>query len=118
MKRRLLFLIETDPRLSPRPAEAVRIAAGLAPWPKIQLLIYLRGPAVGLLSEAAEDWPDGDHYAQYLPLLASRHFAFWIQSTVPISGGTTDNPYGFELDPIDDPQLAARAATCHALLRF
>jgi len=29
-----LVMIETDPRTSPRPAEAIRIAAGIGAWKK------------------------------------------------------------------------------------
>ena len=46
MKPRLLLIVTTDPRISPRPAEAVRIAAGVGAWQKIDVTLYLRDAAV------------------------------------------------------------------------
>ena len=41
MKPRVLFIVTGDPRSSTRPAEAVRIAAGVSAWQKADITVYL-----------------------------------------------------------------------------
>ena len=69
MKPSVLFVVNSDPRTSPRPAEAVRIAAGVGAWRKVAVTVYLRGAAVLALSEFPDDLTDGDNFSRYLPLL-------------------------------------------------
>ena len=65
----VFFIITSDPRTSPRPAEAVRIAAGVAAWRKVAVTVYLRGAAVLALREFPDDLADGDNFSRYLPLV-------------------------------------------------
>lgn len=67
MVRSLLIHVVSDPRQSPRPAEAVRIAAGVGAWRKVQVHLYFEGPAVHALDEFADELTDGELFAQYLP---------------------------------------------------
>jgi len=69
MERRVLFIIDSDPRLSHRPAEAVRIAAGIAVWKQVELSLYFRGASQLALTDEAETLVNGDHFTRYLPLL-------------------------------------------------
>ena len=64
-----LFVIASDPRTSHRPAEAVRIAAGVGAWKKIDVSLYLHGEAMRILDEAAGDFVDEEHVERYLPLV-------------------------------------------------
>jgi len=66
----LLFIVTSDPRTNPRPAEAVRIAAGVGAWRKVGVTVYLHGPAVLVLGEFADDLPDGNNFSRYLPLVS------------------------------------------------
>ena len=65
----VLFIITSDPRTSPRPAEAVRIAAGIGAWRQVAVTVYLRGAAVLALSEFPDDLADGENFSRYLPLV-------------------------------------------------
>jgi hypothetical protein len=65
----VLFIITSDPRTSPRPAEAVRLAAGVGAWRKVAVTIYLHGAAVLALSEFPDALADGDNFSRYLPLV-------------------------------------------------
>lgn len=57
MTRSLLFIVRGDPRTSPRPAEALRIVAGLCAVQQVSVRLVLMGPAVRLLSqETGELW--------------------------------------------------------------
>jgi len=64
-----LFVIASDPRKSPRPAEAVRIAAGVAAWKKVEVSLYLHGEAARMLEDATGDFVDEEHIERYLPTL-------------------------------------------------
>jgi hypothetical protein len=69
VKRRFFLVVTSDPRSSPKPAEAIRIAAGLASWRRLDLRVYLAGPAVLVLSEETDDLVDGSHLVRYPRLL-------------------------------------------------
>lgn len=64
-----LFVIASDPRESHRPAEAVRIAAGVGAWKKAEVNVYLLGEARRILDEPAGDFIDEEHFTRYLPML-------------------------------------------------
>jgi hypothetical protein len=64
-----LFVIASDPRKSHRPAEAIRIAAGVGAWKKVDVSVYLYGEAVRILDDATGDFVDEEHFTRYLPML-------------------------------------------------
>ena len=70
MKPSLLFVITSDPRSSHRPAEAIRIAAGVGVWQKVEVTLYLHGAAVLALGESTDELVDEDNYRRYLPMLS------------------------------------------------
>jgi hypothetical protein len=65
-----LVIIETDPRMSARPAEGIRIAAGIGAWKKTEVTLLLRGSAGYALLEYADDLVDEDNFVRYLPIVA------------------------------------------------
>jgi hypothetical protein len=67
--KRILFIIDSDPRLSHRPAEAVRIAAGIAVWKQVEVSVYFRGAAAVALTDEAETLVDGENFVRHLPIL-------------------------------------------------
>jgi hypothetical protein len=69
---RALVTVTEDPAASHRPAEAVRIAAGLGGWNKLEVDLLLQGPASRVLSPWAEEFVDGENYGHYLPILRER----------------------------------------------
>ena len=64
-----LFVIASDPRKSHRPAEAVRIAAGVGAWKKADVDLYLYDEGRHILDEAGADFIDEEHLTRYLPML-------------------------------------------------
>jgi hypothetical protein len=110
-----LFIIASDPRISPRPAEAVRIAAGLAAWQRVRVTVYLRGPAVLALSEFPEDLIDADHFRDYLPGLQADARLF-AQAGAPELDDLDDSPW--EWEAVDDQRLAELAVNHESVLRF
>ena len=116
MKRSLLLIISGDPRHSTRPAEAVRIAAGILPWGQVRLQVCLRDAAVLALDPRAEDWDCGEAFVRHLPGIAQHAKSVWVQSDSPFLAGLTDPIVPFER--ISTAQLARRAAECDCVMRF
>jgi hypothetical protein len=91
--RTLLIRIVSDPKDSPRPAEAVRIAAGVGAWRKVQVHLVFEGASVRALDEFADELTSGDLFTQYLPAIPDHggriivergnQFLDSVQPTVP-----------------------------------
>jgi len=116
MTRTILFLVTGDPRTSPRPAEAIRIAAGVDAWRRAEVAVYLRGPAVQMLGEWPEDLVDGDNFVRYLPMLGERDRPLYLQKDALRLAGM-DAPR-LKVAELDDRQLAELAIRSDCLLRF
>jgi sulfur relay (sulfurtransferase) DsrF/TusC family protein len=116
MKPSALFVIESDPRQSARPAEAMRIAAGVGAWKKVDVIVYLREAAVLVLGEQVEALMDGEDYARYLPILRELGRPVYVQKGAAALGelGQATSPF----EEISDEQLAGLAAARESVLRF
>jgi len=112
----LLFLLNHDPRTSPRPAEAIRIAAGLAAWQKVRLRVCLRGPAVWVLTRETHLLLDDEPIRRHLPGLADPERPFYVQASASILAEL--GPARFPCQPITPPDLAALAARADCVLQF
>jgi hypothetical protein len=76
-----LVIIETDPRTSARPAEGIRIAAGIGAWKKTEVTLLLRGPAGYSLQEYADDLIDEDNFVRYLPIVAESPRPIYLEDS-------------------------------------
>ena len=111
-----LFIITGDPRNSAKPAEAIRIAAGVGTWKKADITVYLRGPAVLALSEYADEFIDEDNYTRYFPIVGEFGRPIYVQKGAALLSELGDPPLDFE--EIDDPALAKLAAASDYVVRF
>jgi hypothetical protein len=116
MKPSALIIITGDPRRSAKPAEAVRIAAGVGTWKKADITVYLRGPAVLALSEYVDEFVDEDNYTRYFPIVGEFGRPIYVQRGAELLGEIGESPLKFE--EIDDAQLAQLAAAASYVLRF
>jgi hypothetical protein len=116
MKPSALFIIESDPRRSGRPVEAMRIAAGVGAWKTVDIAVYLREAAVLVLGEQAEALMDGEDYARYLPVLRELGRPIYVQKEAAALGEIGHATLPFE--EISDEQLAGLAAARACVLRF
>jgi hypothetical protein len=116
MNPRVLVIITGDPRTSARPAEAIRIAAGVGTWKKVDISVYLRGPAVLALSEYADEFIDEDNYVRYFPIVGEFGRPIYVQKDAPLLAEIGVAPLKFE--EISDEQLAGLAAQQTYLMRF
>lgn len=115
-KPNVLFLIASDPRLSPKPAEAVRIAVGVGVWQKVEVSIYLRGAAVLALSEHPPRLIDEENFARYLPLAADWGRPIYVQRGAPLLVELGQALLNYA--EIDDVALGALAARSASVLSF
>ena len=111
-----LFIICGDPRSSAKPAEAIRIAAGVGTWKKAKITVYLRGQAVLALSEFVDEFVDEDNFSRYFPIVGEFGRPIYVQKDAPLLGELGESPLKFE--EIDDHQLAQLAAQSNYVLRF
>src|SRR5258706_11894139 len=98
--RRVLFIITDDPRTSRRPAEAIRIAAGVGVWKRARITIYLRDAAVLALSEHPDGFVDEEHYRRYFPLTRESGSPVYVQRGTPSLAHIGQTQFQFE--EIDD----------------
>ncbi len=116
MKPSLLIMVESDPRRSPRPAEAIRIAAGVGAWKKTEVTVCLRGPAVLALGEFTDDLVDEDNFVRYLPIIREWGRPVYVQEGQSLLSELGQATVPFH--PISDSGLAALAAQHTSILRF
>lgn len=116
MNPAVLFIVTGDPRTSPRPAEAIRIAAGVGTWKKADITVYLRGPAVLALSEFPDELIDEDNFIRYLPILSEFGRPVCVERGAPLLAELGEAPVPFE--EINDSQLAVLAARSNYVVRF
>ena len=116
MNRRLLIVVTSDPRTSPKPAEAVRIAAGVGAWKKVRVTVYLRDAAVLALSEFPDDLMNEENFTRYLPLVTESGGLICVQRGAPLLKEIGGPPVSFH--EIDDTELAGLAAVHDYAARF
>jgi|SRR5258707_9632017 len=112
----VLILIASDPRTSHRPAEAIRIAAGVGVWKKADMTVYLRDTAVLALREDTEGFVDEGNYTRYLPLVRDSGRPIYVQrgaTLLPKAGETSS-----KFKELDDDELARLAAGSTYVIRF
>ena len=116
MKSKVLFIITGDPRSSPRPAEAIRIAAGVGTWQKTEVSVYLRDAAVLALSERVDELVDEESFTRYFPMVAEFGRPVYVQHGAPLlrEMGRPSLPF----EEIDDGKLANLAADSTYVARF
>jgi hypothetical protein len=116
MNPRVLFIVAGDPRTSPRPAEAVRIAAGVGVWKKAEIAVYLREDAVRALGESSGGLMEEEDCARYWPILAECSQPIYVQNNAVALRELGQSAVPFR--EISDGQLAELAAAQTYIIRF
>ena len=116
MKPRVLIVVESDPRTSGRPAEAIRVAAGIGTWRKVEILLHLRGPAILSLAQYSDEWIDEDNFGRYLPILQDLGRPVLVQQGARELAELGEPLIAFE--EISDARWAELAAASHCVFRF
>jgi sulfur relay (sulfurtransferase) DsrF/TusC family protein len=116
MTPRVLIIITSDPRQSGKPAEAIRIAAGVSAWKKAEISVYLRDAAVLALSEDCSDLVNEENYTRYLPMLAENGCSVYVQKANERLKELGESPMKF--GELTDGELAKIAAGETYVMRF
>lgn len=116
MKPSLLVVATSDPRANGRTAEAIRMAAGIGTWMKVEVNVYLRGPAVLALSEVTDELVDEDQINRCWPILAELKRPIYVQKSA--AGLEQLGRPSLHYQEIDDVALARLAAACSYVTRF
>jgi hypothetical protein len=116
MNASALFIVTGDPRTSPKPAEAIRIAAGVGTWKKADITVYLHGPAVLALSEYTDELVDEDNFFRYLPIVGEFGRPIYVEKGAPLLSEIGEAPLKYE--EIDEARLAEMAASSRYVVRF
>jgi sulfur relay (sulfurtransferase) DsrF/TusC family protein len=116
MKHKILFILTGDPRSSAKPAEAIRIAAGVGTWKKVEILVYLHGPAVLALSEYVDEMIDEDNYTRYFPIVGEWENPVFVEKDQPLLQELGEATLKFK--EIDSDELAGLAAQCRSVVTF
>lgn len=116
MKRSALFIISSDPLTSHRPAEAVRIAAGIHAWEQVSVRLYLHQPVIRALVDATKVLRDEELFRHYLPMLASSAQPICVPPGLSPSLNRDLAPIPFL--EIPERELATLAAQSTWVLRF
>jgi hypothetical protein len=112
VKKKALIVADSDPRRSAKPAEALRVAAGLAAWPANEITLCLIGPAAELL-RLNEDFLGEEDVRSAWGVLGESDAAVFAEQ-IP-AGMATAFPAARTLDR---EQFARLAAESDCLIRF
>lgn len=110
----MLVIIASDPHESHRPAEGIRVAAGLASYGTLSVKVCFCQVAGVILSRDSSHFVDGNVIKQYLPLLAKHTTAIFAESGDPILEGDPKIPF----QRIALTELAELAKTESKVIRF
>ena len=115
-KPKLLVIIDSDPRTSPRPAEALRMAGGIGVWDQVTVNVCLRHEASWAHAQDISSLTGSRMFKQFIPMVRESGGAVYIQSTddscMCIDADTLMNRN------IKDEKLAKIAAESDYVLRF
>lgn len=114
--RRVLLIISGDPRASHRPAEALRLAAGLLPWGQIDLQVCLCGPARWLLDDAPGTLVDEEEITRCLSAVTGEPGRLWVEAAR--SPGAEPSETAGNVRTMSREQIATLAARCDSVLKF
>ena len=115
-KRKILVVIDADPRSNPRVAEAVRTAGGVSVWQQVEMNVVLRGPAAGVVSKGAEQLTEGRMFKQFLPMVRENGGRVYLMPDPETMEGIDAT----ELveNNLKEPELAELAAQADYVMRF
>jgi hypothetical protein len=114
--RHVLVIVSSDPRQSPRVAEAIRIAAGGGAWKKVDVRLALCGPAVLALSEFPDELVDEDNFTRYLPIIGEFGHPIYVEADSTHLNDIGSPPVEYEAVGLE--KIAELATRSDYVLRF
>ena len=115
-QRRILVVVDSDPRINPRVAEAVRMAGGVGVWDQVSVHVVLRGPAIHALGEQAASLPEARMFKQFIGMIRENGGQV---SVMPDAESMEDiRPEELLENGMKPEAFAALTAECASVLRF
>ena len=108
----LLVVVASDPRASHRPAEAIRLAAGVAAWRNVAVTLFFTGAGGAAVSGDCDDFVDEESYTRYLPMFVESGGRVYVESTTVASN--SELPH----EKLPRQQFAALPSKMTYLFRF
>lgn len=107
MGHRIIFLIRSNPCESHKPAEAIRIAAGLGTGKNFIKMIF-SGESPRILSPDEEDLIDIEIIEKFLPLLKEWNIPLYVDKSSIADIELINSPYSFRIiDTEETPEILA-----------
>jgi len=115
-KARMLIIIDSDPRTSPRPAEAMRVAGGMGVWEQVQVNVVLRHAASWVCAPDTSELKGAQMFKQFIGMVRESGGEVFVQADVE----TMQVLHGDMLMKrnLKDKKLVELAAGADLLLRF
>ena len=76
--KEILIVIESDPRTSPRAAEAVRVADGLSRSEELKVSLLISGAAAQAFSAPEHEWIEGQMILKHLMALKKQQVPLYL----------------------------------------
>ncbi len=115
MGPKIVFLIRSNPEKSHRPAEAIRIAAGLGVG-KNPVKIVLSGESPRILSSEEDDLIDLEIIEKFLPLIKEMDIPLYVDRAPLAHIDLKNSPYDFRA--IDTEEFSELLAGGHYVFVF
>ncbi len=112
---KIIFLIRSNPCENHRPAEAIRIAAGLGTGNN-SIKVILSGESVRVLSPDEEDLEDMDIIEKFLPIIKDWEIPLYVDRDSSAGIDLKKSPYAFRT--VDNEEVAEILAGGHSVFVF
>lgn len=113
MAKKITVVITEDPRTTPRPVEALRIALGLCAGDH-ETTVVLLGQAPLLLTDDTDEIEDVDTLEKYRPSFAHLEVPFLISTRSPVQKVRGE----FRTRVVSDPEIRSHVQSAQRTLVF
>jgi len=111
--KEVLIVIGSDPRISARPAEAVRVADGLSQSEELRISLLISGAAAEAFGAPDHEWIEGPLLLKHLMALKQRQVRLYLQGR-----GTPALIEHLPLESIDGQAASALRAGAPLVIDF
>ena len=115
-KRRVLVVVDADPRTDGRVAEAVRMAGGVGVWGQVEFHVVLRGAAARAVGAGAADFPNGKMFKQFIGMIREKGGKVWVMPDV--AAMEVVHPQEILNHNLKEPDFNAMTTEFDSVMRF
>ena len=112
---KIIFLIRSDPSVSHRPAEAIRIASGLGTGNN-SIKVIFSGESARILSPDEDDLEDIDIIEKFLPIIKDWEIPLYVDKRSLAGIDLKRSPYAYRT--VDNEEVSEILAGGHSIFVF